>query len=60
MLSIILKLLQGQFPAAKVILGNCATVLVLALVSLMSLYIFVRMVQGAREELAQKKQSQRQ
>ncbi len=60
MLSIILKLLQGQFPAAKAILGNCATVLVLALVSLMSLYIFVRMVQGAREELAQKKQSQRQ
>lgn len=60
MLSIILKLLQGQFPAAKVILGNCATVLVLALVSLMSLYIFVRMVLGAREELAQKKQSQRQ
>lgn len=60
MLSIILKLLQGQFPAAKAILGHCATVLVLALVSLMSLYIFVRMVQGAREELAQKKQSQRQ
>ncbi len=60
MLSIILKLLQGQFPAAKVILGHCATALVLGLVTLMSLYIFIRMVQGACEELAQKKQSQRQ
>lgn len=60
MLSIILKLLQGQFPSAKVILGHCATALVLGLVTLMSLYIFIRMVQGACEELAQKKQSQRQ
>lgn len=54
--SILLKLVQPWLPAYKTLLNNASTVLVLSLVSLMSLYIFVRMVQGAKKELAMKKQ----
>ncbi len=53
--SILLKLVQPWLPAYKNLLNNASTVLVLSLVSLMSLYIFVRMVQGAKRELAMKK-----
>lgn len=54
-LSILLKLVQPWLPAYKKLLNNASTVLVLSLVSLMSLYIFIRMVQGAKRELAMKK-----
>ncbi len=54
--SILLKLVQPWLPAYKTLLNNASTVLVLSLVSLMSLYIFVRMIQGAKKELAMKKQ----
>ncbi|MCL1981040.1 MAG: sulfite exporter TauE/SafE family protein [Proteobacteria bacterium] len=56
-LSILMKLVQPWVPQFKSILDVCATVLVLGLVSLMSLYIFVRMVAGVKEELRRKQQS---
>lgn len=54
-LSIIMKLVQPWLPQFKSILDDAATVLVLGLVTLMSLYIFVRMVQGVKMELARKR-----
>ena len=57
-LSILMKLVQPWLPQYKAFLDAGATVLVLGLVSLMSLYIFVRMVQGAKQELAMKKNNQ--
>ena len=53
--SIILKLAWRVLPAGKPYFDGAATVLILALVSGMSLYIFVRMVQGAKAEVAAKK-----
>ena len=55
-ISILLKLVQPWLPAYKNLLSNASTTLVLSLVSLMSLYIFVRMVQGVKKELAMKQQ----
>jgi len=54
-ISIVLKLLSQGFRAYAPVLDATATVLILGLVSCMSLYIFVRMVQGAKRELAAKK-----
>ena len=54
-LSIILKLLAKEIPTYKALLNNSSTVLVLGLVSAMSLYITVKMIQGARAEVAAKK-----
>ncbi|HCG05337.1 MAG TPA: sulfite exporter TauE/SafE family protein [Desulfovibrio sp.] len=54
-LSILMKLVQPWLPQFKAVLDTGATVLVLGLVSCMSLYIFVRMVQGVKMELARKK-----
>ena len=54
MLSILLKLVQPWLPAYKTMLDTASTVLVLGLVCAMSLYIFVRMVQGVKMELASK------
>ena len=53
-LSILLKLVQPWLPAYKALLDTASTVLVLGLVCAMSLYIFVRMVQGVKMELASK------
>jgi len=55
-LSILMKLVQPWVPQYKDILNTSSTVLVLGLVSAMSLYIFVKMVQGVKQELAQKQQ----
>jgi uncharacterized membrane protein YfcA len=55
-LSILMKLVQPWVPQYKAALDTSSTVLVLGLVSCMSLYIFVKMVQGVQQELAQKKQ----
>ena len=52
--SILLKLVQPWLPAYKDLLNSASTVLVLGLVSCMSLYIFVRMIQGVKMELAAK------
>jgi uncharacterized membrane protein YfcA len=54
-LSILLKLIQPWLPAYKNFLNGASTVLVLGLVTAMSAYIFIRMVQGAKQELARKK-----
>ncbi|MEW6186499.1 MAG: sulfite exporter TauE/SafE family protein [Thermodesulfobacteriota bacterium] len=53
-LSVIMKLLPRYIPTWKTLLDNSATVLVLGLVSALSLYILVKMIQGARQELAMK------
>ncbi|MFZ5447179.1 MAG: sulfite exporter TauE/SafE family protein [Thermodesulfobacteriota bacterium] len=54
-LSIVLKLMYRVIPAGKSYFDAAATVLILGLVAAMSLYIFVRMVQGAKQEVAAKK-----
>jgi len=54
-ISILFKLVQPWLPEYKTALDNASTVLVLGLVASMSAYIFVRMVQGAKMELAMKK-----
>lgn len=53
--SVFLKLIQPYFPAYKSFIGNLATVLVLGFVISISGYIFLKMLAGARAELAAKK-----
>jgi len=53
--SIVLKLIPTYFPSVKVLCDATATVTVLAVVSILSLYIFVKMLAGARKEIASKK-----
>lgn len=55
--SIVLKLLAKNFPVYKNIFNNTSTTLILGLVFCMSAYIFIKMVQGARAEVAAKKKS---
>lgn len=55
-LSILMKLVQPWVPEYKALLDTSSTVLVLGLVSAMSIYIFVRMIAGVKEELRQKQQ----
>lgn len=54
-ISILLKLMAKWFPGQGAYFDGAATVLILSLVAAMSLYIFVRMIQGARQEIAMKK-----
>jgi len=54
-LSIVLKLAAKSVPAHADLFNGSATVLILGLVAIMSLYIMIRMVQGAKKELAAKK-----
>ncbi len=55
-LSIVLKLIAKAVPASQGYLyDGAATVLVLGLVAAMSLYIFVKMLAGAKQEIASKK-----
>lgn len=54
-LSVLLKLLAKMYPVYAKICDTSATFLVLGLVFAMSLYIFVKMVQGAKAEVAAKK-----
>jgi uncharacterized membrane protein YfcA len=56
-ISIVLKLLSKAFPVYKVMFDNTSTTLILGLVFAMSLYITVKMVQGARAEIAAKKRA---
>jgi uncharacterized protein len=52
--SVIMKLLPKFIPAWKTLLDIGATVMVLGLVSALSLYILIKMIQGAKQELAMK------
>ncbi len=54
-LSIFLKLMSKWMPDYAGLLDGSATVLILGLVAAMSLYIFVRMLAGAKREIAAKK-----
>jgi len=54
-LSIVLKLLAKAIPAWGGFFDGSATVLILGLVATMSLYIAIRMVIGAKQEVAAKK-----
>jgi len=55
MISIILKLMAKWWPAVGAYFDGAATVVILGLVAAMSLYIFFKMVAGAKRELAAKK-----
>ena len=55
LMSVVLKLLEAVFPAWGWLLGPVATVEVLGFVTAISLYITVKMVQGAKAEIAAKK-----
>ncbi|MBM4283882.1 MAG: sulfite exporter TauE/SafE family protein [Deltaproteobacteria bacterium] len=54
-ISILLKMMAKWFPTYGDLLDGSSTVLILGLVATMSMYIFVRMVQGAKQEVAMKK-----
>lgn len=55
LVSVVLKLIQPMFPDYSSIINGIATVAVLGFVTAISLYIAVKMVNGARAELAEKK-----
>ncbi len=54
-ISIIMKLIPRYIAGTKYIMDVSSTVLILGLVASLSLYILVRMIQGARNEIAVKK-----
>lgn len=54
MASIIMKLLPRYIDGIKAFMDDLSTATVLIVVSALSLYIFVKMVQGARREIAMK------
>jgi len=53
--SVLLKLVPMYIPSIKGFCDDAATVVVLGVVSALALYIFVKMVQGAKQEVAMKK-----
>ncbi len=54
-ISIIMKLIPRYVAGTKAMMDTCSTVLILGLVGALSLYILVKMVQGAKQEIAMKK-----
>jgi uncharacterized membrane protein YfcA len=54
-ISIVLKLIASAWPAGRVVLDTMATVLILGLVAVLSLYIFSKFLSGVREELGARK-----
>lgn len=56
--SVLLKLIQPYFPEYAKFINGLATVFVLAFVTIISVYIAAKMVQGAKKELAAKRQQQ--
>ena len=56
--SILMKLVQPLVPSLTAFLDDGATTLVLGLITCMSMYIFIKMLQGVKEELAAKKAAQ--
>ncbi|MFA4915312.1 MAG: sulfite exporter TauE/SafE family protein [Syntrophales bacterium] len=55
-ISVIMKLIPTYVPESKDILDITSTILILGLVSSLSIYIFVKMIQGAKKEIAMKKE----
>ena len=53
--SVIMKLIPMYIRETKAFMDVASTILILTLVSSLSLYIFVKMVVGARREITQKK-----
>jgi hypothetical protein len=56
-ISIVLKLAPSFLPQYKVAFDNAATFFVLGVVAALSTYIAVKMVQGAKAEVAGKKRA---
>ncbi len=54
-ISIIMKLIPRYVEGTKAVMDLASTVLILGLVSVLSMYIAVRMIMGARAEIAEKK-----
>ncbi len=54
-LSIVFKLIAAANPGVRVVFDSMATVLILSMVAIMSLYIFSTFVKGVKKELADKK-----
>ena len=54
--SIVFKLVAAAYPSVSAIFNAAATVLILGLVACLSIYIFIKFLNGVREELAMKKQ----
>ena len=55
-ISVVMKLLPRYVPSWKDLMDASATVLILGLVSALSLYITIKMLQGAKRELALKQE----
>jgi uncharacterized protein len=54
-ISVVMKLIPRYLPSLKVAMDISSTILILGLVGALSLYILVRMLQGAKQEIAAKK-----
>jgi hypothetical protein len=54
-ISVIMKLIPKYVPTWQVAMDISSTVLILGLVAVLSIYILVRMLQGAKQEIAAKK-----
>jgi uncharacterized protein len=54
-ISVVMKLIPRYVPSLKVAMDISSTILILGLVGALSLYILVRMLQGAKQEIAAKK-----
>jgi uncharacterized membrane protein YfcA len=57
-ISVVMKLIPTYIRSWKAAMDVSATILVLGLVGALSLYILVRMIQGAKQELAMKNKAQ--
>ncbi len=55
--SVVLKLIQPYFPSYSGFINGVSTVIVLGFVTAISVYITVKMVQGAKQELAEKRRA---
>jgi uncharacterized membrane protein YfcA len=55
--SILMKIVAATYPSLKSVLDLSATILILGLVSLLSLFIVLKFVMGVREELAMKREA---
>jgi len=55
-ISVVMKLLPRYVPYWKDIMDASATVLILGLVGALSLYIFIKMLEGVKQELSRKKE----
>jgi uncharacterized membrane protein YfcA len=55
--SIVFKLIAAAHPGVRIFFNNAATLLILGLVTAMSMYILIRFIKGAREELAMQRRA---